>query len=100
MRTKLLVFGCFADDSQGVLTAVQRLALMFGELHSKALLCFPDALYDSGNLKLKIAKSADPDNGDFADPFDNSKITLGHDHSFPQAGSGILAPVGFKRHHY
>jgi hypothetical protein len=62
------------------------LALVFSELDSKTFLRVGNPLQGSqGDGKLHIAKRADSDSRDRAQPFDYSKIALRHRHSFPHA---------------
>jgi hypothetical protein len=69
MRNNLLVFGRFADDPQGVLAAVHRLARMGVEFCLKI-----------GTLELSVAPFADTKS-----IFNNSQFALRHDCSLAQA---------------
>ena len=53
------------------------LAVVPGELKPESLLCIRNPLHGGyGHLELAIAKSADPDSWDCAEPFDYPKIPL------------------------
>jgi hypothetical protein len=78
MTSRLLVFGRLAHDSEGILAAIYRLALVARKQHAK----LPFGLLFVGQigLKLFIAGFADANHGRrvaFYDP----KFSLCHDHS-------------------
>ena len=64
---------------------------MLGELNSKTLLCVRNPLHGGQwNLKLAIAKSADSNGGNGAQPFDNPKIAFWHVQPFRRHAGGFL----------
>ena len=73
MRNRLLIFGSFAHDSQRVLAAIQRLALV-------AAKCPLDGLLRIA-LKLRVAAFADSNHG--LRSFDNAELAFRHASSLP-----------------
>jgi hypothetical protein len=102
MRNRLLVFGRFAHDPQGVLTAVQSLAfvLIKGRFQlGKSI----------GGVRGDCNFGLEPSGAFFADclvgdtervPYNSQFASVRHNHSVSQARSPLLAPVDFKRHQY
>ena len=98
--TRLLVFGSFADDSQSVLAAVNRLALVPIELALKVGSSIARAAQGlSGSLELLAAERTNRDTGSLADVLNDSEGPFRHD-SVSHKLTTKTSPVESNRHHY
>jgi hypothetical protein len=71
------------DDSFSGLVHFVRIAVVFGELATKAFLSVRNFLqFRHGGLELTIARSAESDSRDHSQPLDYPKIAFGHIRSF------------------
>jgi hypothetical protein len=84
---RLLAFGGFTDDADGVLAAVQRLALVGVKLCLDTI------------LELRIASLTDTQNGYAIFSLHDPELALLHDCSLAHLAGGHR-PVEIKRHHY
>jgi len=76
---QLLAFGRFADDSQGILAAVQRLANMSIKLRVDRLhRIFYGELFPARDLELLVATEANPQVRSAPYPFHNSQFSFWH----------------------
>lgn len=78
MRSRLLVFGSFAHDAKGVLTAIGRLAFVGVERGFNGLL--------GSGLELRIAAFAHADHWRVF--FDDSKLAFPHEISLAHVATG------------
>ena len=78
MRNRLLVFGGFTDDAQGVLAAVHRLALVRVKLPLDSRLRVP---LGGVSRELSIAVFADSEYRNVSDPLHDPKVALWHEDS-------------------
>jgi hypothetical protein len=93
--SRLLIFGCFADDTQGVLAAVYQFADMLIKLSVYRLCGILDGKFSAaGDLELLIAIQANPQIGSAPDSLDDSQFALWHEYSLPLfACANEMAPV-------
>ena len=82
IRANLFTFGSFSYDPDSILAGIQPLTLVHIELRSH--LSFRIIFHGLVRLELSIAVFADAKG--YGSAFYDSEITLGHAHSFPQAG--------------
>lgn len=102
MKSSLLVFGGFADDSQSILAAIYRFALVLRKLLTKAFLrlgCYFEGI--ERRIEGSGAVFADTNGGRSSDPFNYPQIAFFHasvSHRLERSASA--RPVDFKWHHY
>jgi hypothetical protein len=90
MRNSLLVFGGFADDSQSVLAAIERLAFVSIELSSDCLLSLFPLRRISPELRIAKLAYSNKGRGLGYDP----KLAFRHDYSLaPNICENEMAPV-------
>ena len=97
----LLTFSGLTHDPQGVLTAVQPLALVFGKLLTETFLRVGGSLERvQRDFEVLGAMGTNANGGNGSEPLDYPKVALCHAVSVPQECAAWLSPVEIKRHHY